>query len=148
MAQVNKYKSKFEAKIATTFRKQKIRFKYEPTRFKFIQPAIKRTYTPDFYVSGNGSSDNVDGMSNFGVYVETKGKLTSEERKKLLWWKESNPGVPFIILFMRGRNPIRKGSKTSYLDWARKHGFEAYEWEKGIEYLKTKTKKKKENNSS
>lgn len=120
----NKYRSKFESKVSTAFRKSRLEFQYEPKRFKFTQPAIERTYTPDYW------------LPEVGTYVESKGKLTPEERKKLLWWRESNPNVPLVILFMRGRNPIRKGSKTSYLDWAEANGFEAYEWEEGIQVLK------------
>lgn len=127
----DKYKSKFERRLATTFRKRKLEFKYEAQKFKFIQPQLERTYTPDFW------------LPQVGAYVESKGKLTPEDRKKLLWWRESNPNVPLIILFMRGRNPIRRGSETSYLDWAAKHGFEAYEWEEGVKVLQEKAQNKK-----
>jgi hypothetical protein len=125
-----KYKSKFEVTIATSFRKRKLQFEYEPTKFKFTQPEIERIYTPDFW------------LPEVGVYVESKGKLTPEERKKLIWWRQSNPDVPLVILFMRGRNPIRKGSDTSYIDWARKNGFEAYEWEEGLKILQQKKENK------
>lgn len=127
---MNAYKSKFERNLATAFRKAKLGFDYEPKKFKFTQPAIERTYTPDYW------------LPEVGVFVESKGKLTPEERKKLIWWREAHPDVPFVILFMRGRNPIRKGSNTSYLDWASKNGFEAYEWEEGIKTLKAKKEKK------
>lgn len=125
-----KYRSKFEQKITTAFRKARISFEYEPRRFKFTQPAIERTYTPDFW------------LSEACTYVESKGKLTPEERKKLIWWRESNPDVPLVILFMRGRNFIRKGSSTTYLDWAEANGFEAYEWEEGIRVLEKRKKEK------
>lgn len=122
------YKSKFEGRLALAFRKKKIKFKYEAKKFHFTQPEIKRTYTPDFW------------LPEASVYVESKGKFTPEDRKKLVWWRESNPDVPFVILFMRGRNPIRKGSNTTYLQWAADNGFEAYEWEEGIKILKERSK--------
>lgn len=125
---MTKYRSKFERRLATAFRKAKIGFKYEAKKFQFIQPAIKRTYTPDYW------------LPEIGTYVESKGKLTSEDRKKLRWWRESNPDVPFIILFQRGQNSIYRGSQTSYLEWASENGFEAYEWEEGVKILKGRKK--------
>lgn len=125
------YKSKFERNLATYFRKSRLQFTYEPRRFSFTQPAIERKYTPDFW------------LPEIGTYVESKGRLTPEERKKLLWWRASNPDVPLILLFMQGRNPIRKGSSTSYLDWAEANGFEAYEWEQGVKVLKGRAENKK-----
>jgi hypothetical protein len=114
------YKSKFEADVARSFASRKLKFTYESKKYPFTQPAQERVYTPDFIIHDTG------------VTVECKGKLTSEERKKLLWWREAHPNVPFIIIFMRARNPIRKGSKTTYGDWATKNGFEWYDWEKGL----------------
>jgi hypothetical protein len=126
----NKFKSKFERNLSTAFRKRRLQFEYEPRKFKFIQPEIKRTYTPDFW------------LPEVGTYVESKGKLTPEDRKKLIWWRSCNPEVPLVILFMRGRNPIRRGSGTTYLDWATENGFEAYEWEEGLKVLAERKKKK------
>ena len=118
-AKKDTYKSQFERNVAASFRKQGIKFGYETTKFPFVQPAKKRTYTPDFE------------LSETGLYIECKGKLTKEERDKLIWVKEHYPNLPFVILFMRGRNPIRKGSKTSYTQWATDNGFESYDWEAG-----------------
>lgn len=126
-----KYKSKFESNVARSFKAQKINFTYEGKKFPFVQPAIKRVYTPDFI------------LHDSDLVVECKGKLTSEDRKKLLWFKETYPDVCFIIIFMRAKNPIRKGSPTTYGDWASKNGFTWYDWEKGIpqDALKKKTGK-------
>ncbi len=115
----NKYKSKFEIAVAKKLKDHKVKFEYEKDRFEFIQPEQKRRYTPDFK------------LPKAGLYVECKGKLTPEERKKLLWWRAAHPNVPFIILFMRATNPIRKGSKTTYGDWATANGFEWYDYNKG-----------------
>lgn len=96
-----------------------IDFEYEPDTFKFVQPAKDRKYTPDFRLSSSG------------IYVECKGKLTKEERDKLLWVKEQNPDLPIVILFMRANNYIRRGSKTRYKDWADKNGFKWFDYEHG-----------------
>ena len=115
----NTYKSKFESNVAASFRKHKVKFEYESRKFPFVQPAKDRTYTPDFE------------LPETGLFVECKGKLTKEERDKLLWIKETYPDLPFILLFMRAKNFIRKGSKTRYSDWAEANGFEYYDWEAG-----------------
>jgi hypothetical protein len=116
----NNYRSKFESNVAALLRKRGVTFEYEPEKFPFVQPAINRKYTPDFK------------LLETGTYVECKGKLTSEERKKLLWWREAYPDVRFILIFMRARNTIRKGSKTTYAQWATDNGFEWIDWEQGI----------------
>src|SRR3990167_2336515 len=115
----NAYRSKFEAKAATLLRRKRIKFAYEPHRFEFTQPAKKRHYTPDF------------ALLEIGVYVECKGKLTAEDRNKLLWVREQHPNLRIIIWFQRARHYIRKGSKTTYADWAEKNGFEWWDWGTG-----------------
>ena len=114
-----KYKSQFERNVAASFKKLKVSFGYETTKFPFVQPSKKRNYTPDFE------------LLETGLFVECKGKLTKEERDKLIWIKETYPKLPFVLLFMRARNPIRKGSKTSYGDWATASDIEWYDWERG-----------------
>lgn len=124
------YKSGFEYDFAKALRKQDLKFGYETKEFPFVQPAKERTYTPDFELFGSGT------------FVECKGKLDVDTRQKLQWIKEAYPDTRLVLVFMRGRNKIRKGSPTSYMDWARKNGFEAYDWEtetKIIEKIKGKT---------
>lgn len=114
---MNKYKSQFERNVAQSLRKSKVKFGYETRKFPFVQPSKKRNYTPDFE------------LLETGLFVECKGKLTKEERDKLLWIQEAYPDLPFALLFMRARNYIRKGSKTTYAQWATDNGFEWADWE-------------------
>lgn len=86
--------------------------KYESTRLYFTQPAVERYYIPDFELAPNN-------------YIEVKGRLTLEDRKKMLWVKEQHPEVTIRFIFGSGHNKLTKRSKTTYLDWARQHGFEA-----------------------
>jgi hypothetical protein len=102
------YKSKFEERVRGMLPAS---VEYEPDKLKFKQPEATRTYIPDWKVKD-------------GVYIETKGKLTPEDRKKMIWVKEQYPDYTFYIFFQNGRVKIRKGSKTSYGDWATKAGFE------------------------
>jgi len=100
------YKSKFEAKIAANLIKRKVNFKYELWSYPYT---LEKWYTPDWFLPG-------------GVIVETKGKFTSADRTKMLIIKEEFPDLDIRLVFMRD-NYLRKGSKTKYSDWARKHGY-------------------------
>ena len=104
---MQQYKSKFEARVRELLPKS---VTYEPDKLKFTQPAQVRTYIPDWKIRDR-------------VYIETKGKLTSEDRKKMLWVKEQYPDYIFYLLFQNSRVRLRKGSPTSYGDWATKNGF-------------------------
>ena len=78
-----------------------------------------------------------------GIYVEFKGKLDRIAREKMQLVVAQNPALDIRMLFMRN-NRLSKTSKTSYMDWAAKHGIKAHvsangeipqEW---IDYDKTK----------
>jgi len=107
------YKSGLEQTVADQIKKHGLRVKYEDpaSRIKFTQPAIDRTYTPDFVLPN-------------GIVVETKGRFTLEDRKKHLWIKEQcGDQYDIRFVFSNSRAKIRKGSKTSYADWCDKNGF-------------------------
>lgn len=112
------FKSKLEEKVWAVLKKEFPTVKYEPQKFKFIQPEIERTYIPDFKT----------GRSN--VFIEAKGKLDLETRKKMIWFRDSNPGVRIIFLFMNPDNKITKRSKTTYAMWATDNGFEWLDFRK------------------
>lgn len=117
------YKSKFELDFAKELKKNGIKFEYEPEVVEFLQPEKKRKYTPDFKI-----------RTKTGVtcFIETKGKLTAEDRKKLVLVKEQHPKKKFILVFMNSANKLRKNSKTTYSDWAKKAGFEWYDFRFGL----------------
>lgn len=108
----NKYKSKFEINIAKQLTKKKVRFEYEPFKMPFTQPEKRRSYLPDFEIKANS------------LLIEAKGKLTKEDRDKLVWVREQHPGKKVVLLFMNAFNRLRKNSPTTYADWATKNGFD------------------------
>lgn len=112
------FKSKLEEKVWSILKKHFPSVKYEPQKYKFIQPEIERTYIPDFKT----------GRSN--IYIEAKGKLDLETRKKMIWFRDSNPGIRIIFLFMNPDNKITKRSKTTYAMWATDNGFEWLDFRK------------------
>ena len=117
------YKSKFEVNVAKAFKSNGIKFEYEPKVVRFLQPEKERKYTPDFYI-----------QTKTGVtcFVETKGRLTSEDRKKLIWVKEQHPKMKLILLFMNSSVTLTKASNTTYAQWAKKNGFEFYDFRFGL----------------
>lgn len=102
------FKSGLERQFA---KKTKNKFDYEAATIEFTQPAAKRKYKPDFKISDC-------------KFIETKGRLTSQDRAKHLWIKEQRPEIEVYFVFSRPHNRIRKGSPTTYADWCDKHGFE------------------------
>jgi hypothetical protein len=112
------FKSKLEEKVWAVLKKEFSAVKYEPQRFKFIQPEVERTYIPDFKT----------GRSN--IFIEAKGKLDLETRKKMVWFRDSNPTIRIIFLFMNPDNKITKRSKTTYAMWATDNGFEWLDFRK------------------
>ena len=112
------FKSKLEERVWDTLRKEFPSVKYEPDKFKYVQPAADRTYTPDFKTGRRK------------LYLEAKGKLDLETRKKMVWFKECNPDVRIIFLFQNADNKLTKKSKTTYWMWAEANGFEWLDYRK------------------
>lgn len=113
------FKSKLEEKVWASLIKVFPETKYEPTRLKFTQPAQDRTYTPDFKTDASKE-----------IYLEAKGLLDLETRKKMLWFKEQNPEVRVIMLFQNASNKLHRGSKTTYAMWAESNNIEWLDFRK------------------
>jgi len=115
---VNKYRSKYEKRFAEKCTKT---FAYEALSLEWVPPVKVKKYTPDFIFQKK------DGGT---MMIETKGVLTTADREKMKCVKEQHPEKDIRFLFQRASNKIRKGSKTSYSDWAEKNGFK---WAEGEE---------------
>jgi hypothetical protein len=105
------FKSKLEEKVWAVLKKTFSTVKYEPTKYKYVQPEQERTYTPDFKT----------GRRN--IFIEAKGKLDLETRKKMVWFKQCNPNIIIIFLFQNPDNKLTKRSKTTYAMWAEAQWF-------------------------
>lgn len=103
------YRSNFEKEVADRLKEDGIKYDYEPADGKVKYTTKERTYTPDFILSN-------------GIIVETKGRLTVHDRTKHKLIQEQHPELDIRFVFQYD-NPIFKGSKTRYSDWAEKHGF-------------------------
>jgi hypothetical protein len=131
-------RSKFEDRIAQELTDAGMSFTYETWSYQYDEPLRKnlarcascgsksllRTgwYTPDFFL------DN-------GVIIETKGRFTAADRRKMVAIQEEHPTLDIKLLFMRN-NKIHKNSATTYSDWAEAHGYDYSIGEVKDEWLK------------
>lgn len=122
----NDYASKFEAKVALHLEGKGVAFKYEQYSYEYDEPLRKnrarcaecdstsllRTgwYTPDFFLEN-------------GVIIESKGRFTAADRRKMVAIQEHHPHLDIKMLFMRD-NKIHRRSQTKYSDWCEAHGYD------------------------
>lgn len=106
-------RSKLEERVSEKLESEKEGIiEYESEYLYFTQPSVSRKYLPDFKLAN-------------GAFIEVKGRLTLEDRKKMLWVKQQNPEATIYFIFGNGNNKITKKSKVTYIDWAETNGFEA-----------------------
>lgn len=103
-------RSKAEIKFSQHLRENKVHYKYESQSIKYRVSKFK-SYTPDFPVRKS------DGT---WMYLEVKGWFRSQDRSKILYVVESNPGIDLRLVFERD-NRLNKDSETYYSDWAEKY---------------------------
>ena len=115
------YKSQLEKKISDIL----INPKYETKRLKYD---VTHTYVPDFEIGPN-------------KFIEGKGRFTATDRAKHLYIRKQHPEVRIFFVFGNSSNRLSRVSKTTYGDWATKHGFD---WCDLKDFNKTILKKWKE----
>lgn len=108
-------RSKFEIRVEIALARRAESIEYESER---LQYRLSKHYVPDFSVTFN-QDDTGD-----PIIFEAKGRFTSFDRSKMIAVKEAHPDRDIRLVFMRN-NPLYKGSKSTYMDWAAKHGFKA-----------------------
>jgi hypothetical protein len=91
---------------------KKFKADYEPDSFEYTVEET-RTYTPDFRVR----------LPRKMYYIEYKGVLDLETRKKMVRVRDQHPDLDIRFVFQKAGNKIRKGSPTSYGDWCDQNGF-------------------------
>jgi len=106
----NGYRSGLEEVIDNTLKQHSVDGEYEKHKIKYTKPATEHTYTPDFRLPN-------------GIFIETKGRFVTEDRKKHILIKKQHPELDIRFVFQNSKNKIRKGSPTTYADWCIKHGF-------------------------
>ena len=105
------YRSGLEESTAADLKARGIDAPYEAVTIEYEQPAQKRKYTPDFQLPN-------------GIFIETKGRFTTEDRSKHKFIKASRPDLDIRLVFQTPNSKLRKGSPTSYAAWCDKNGFQ------------------------
>ena len=101
------YRSGLEGKVADLLSSLKVKYEYESRKLAYV---LECNYIPDFLLPN-------------GVYLETKGQLTEEDRRKMKAVKAANPELDIRFVFQAPFNKIYKGSKTTYAKWAERYSF-------------------------
>ena len=101
-----KFRSGLEEKVAAFLEKEGTPFLYEPNKIKYV---LENNYIPDFVLPN-------------GIYIEVKGFLKPSDRRKMIAVRDQNPELDIRFVFQRN-NLLAKLSKSTYGDWADKHGF-------------------------
>ena len=109
-AKAKGYRSGLEVGLAEALTHIGINGEYEQHKIKYTKPATNHTYTPDFRLPN-------------GIFIETKGRFVTEDRKKHILIKDQHPELDIRFVFQNSKNKIRKGSNTTYADWCEKYGF-------------------------
>lgn len=109
-AVIKGYRSGLEEQISEQLVGLGVDGEYEKHTINYVKPASNHKYTPDFKLPN-------------GIFVETKGRFTTEDRKKHLLIKQQYTDLDIRFVFQNSKNRIRKGSKTTYADWCIKHGY-------------------------
>lgn len=121
---VNKWRSKFEARLGEQIKESGVKYKYEDESFNYYDKVpngvchscgekdcfTERYYTPDFFLEN-------------GIILEAKGKFTPANRKKHLAVRELHPELDIRFVFMRD-NWLSKKHTIKYSEWCEQHGFE------------------------
>jgi len=120
------WRSGFEEKIAKELDDKEVDFHYEKFCIMYSKPKTRHKYHPDFYLFGNNKGKSFGETEYFNgseFFVETKGRFMASDRKKHILIKEQHPDLDLRFVFCNSKNKIYKGSKTTYADWCRQHGF-------------------------
>ena len=102
------YRSGLEKQVADLLSGLGVTYEYESTKVPYV---LMCSYTPDFLLPN-------------GIYLECKGHLTPEDRRKMVAVKKMNPELDIRFVFQAPFNKITKGSKTTYAKWCEKNGFQ------------------------
>lgn len=103
-------RSGLEEKICQDLSARGVEYEYESIKLRYTRPASEHTYTPDIVLPNK-------------VILELKGRLTVQDRQKMILVKKQHPDLDIRFVFSNSKTKISKGSKTTYADWCVKNGF-------------------------
>ena len=124
----NGYRSGLEEDLAESLRARGVKYTYEETKIRYIQPATEHQYTADFELEN-------------GIIIESKGRFLVADRKKHLLIKRQQPHLDIRFVFSNSKQKISKASRTTYADWCNKNGFQFADKEIPDHWIKERRRK-------
>ena len=103
------YRGGLEIKVKDYLVERNVRVKYEAIKIEW-EDLMYRTYTPDFVLPN-------------GIIIETKGRFTSDDRRKHIAIKKQHPKLDIRFVFENSRRKLNKGAKNTYATWCEKNSF-------------------------
>jgi hypothetical protein len=103
------YRSGLEETISLQLASLAVPVLYETEKIRYEVNEI-RTYTPDFKLPN-------------GIIIESKGRFVAADRKKHLLIQKQHIFLDIRFVFSNSKAKLTKGSKTTYGDWCKQHGF-------------------------
>ena len=103
------YRSGLEIKVKDYLTEHNVPVKYEAIKIEW-EDLMYRTYTPDFVLPN-------------GIIIETKGRFTSDDRRKHQLIKKQHPDLDIRFVFESSRRKLSKGAKTTYAIWCERNKF-------------------------
>jgi hypothetical protein len=103
------YRSGLEETISLQLTSLSVPVLYETEKIKYEVNEV-RSYTPDFLLPN-------------GIIIESKGRFVAADRKKHLLIQKQHIFLDIRFVFSNSKAKLTKGSKTSYGDWCKQHGF-------------------------
>jgi hypothetical protein len=111
-----RYRSQYEAAIASQLKTNGIAFGHETTSIPYILPYEPyRTYHPDFSVFRK------DGKL---VFLEAKGWMKSADAQKMVYVRRQNPDLDIRMVFQSGKTKVGRLKSTGPA-WAKHLGYPA-----------------------
>lgn len=99
---MRKTRNKFEKKLERQLKRKHVNFSYESVRIPYV---LSGNYIPDFVIT----------TANGLVYIEAKGYLRPEHKRKMCAVKKQHPEKDIRIIFYAANKKNEK--------WAQKNGF-------------------------
>jgi hypothetical protein len=103
------YRSGLEETISLQLTSLSVPVMYETEKIKYEVNEV-RSYTPDFLLPN-------------GIIIESKGRFVAADRKKHLLIQKQHIFLDIRFVFSNSKAKLTKGSKTTYGDWCKQHGF-------------------------
>lgn len=104
------FRSGLEMEIDESLKAQGVDGEYEQHIISYTKPETQHKYHPDFRLPN-------------GIFIETKGRLLLDDKKKHILIKQQHPELDIRFVFQNPNAKFSKNSKTTYWMWAEKHGF-------------------------